>query len=176
MIYPKCWKSYYTPLYYFIYIPRPCSKFIMGPIIRLSISHSCPTTYMNLPLNSFLYVQLQVILLYWQHYECNSTTIKCIGSYFDKIDTLLAILVHSCITDINVVHFNWLTIPLPSKHTNGGDPIRLARYCSPKTLSISLLRSVGSLSWSSNFILMSRLNWSYLVNTAIIGTWKDPSF
>jgi len=36
----------------------------MGPVIRLSISHSHLTMHENLPFNGFLYVQLQIILLY----------------------------------------------------------------------------------------------------------------
>ena len=43
-------------------------------------------------------------------------------------------------------------------------------------LSISSSSSAVSRCWSSNFIMMSRLNWSYLVNTAITGTRKMSHF
>ena len=85
-------------------------------------------------------------------------------------------LVHSYATEISLLHIGWLTKPSLSKHTNGGDPWRLAKKCSLKILSISSLRSAGSRCWSSNFIMISRLNWSYLVNTAITGTRKIVSF
>jgi hypothetical protein len=138
----------------------------------LSSSHSRPTMHKSLPLNGLLYVQLQIILLYSQEDECDRATRKRIGGHFKQISTPLAILVHSYATVISIVHVGWLPKSSLSKCTNGGDPLRLAKKCSLKILSISSLRSAGSRCWSSNFILMSRLNWSYLVNTAITGTRK----
>jgi len=101
----------------------------MSPVIRLSISHSRPTMHMILPFNSFLYVQPQIILLYRQEYERNRAAIERLGSRFDKFRTSLALPVHSCTTEISVqvVHVDWLTILSPSKRTNGGDLLRLAR-------------------------------------------------
>ena len=87
-------------------------------------------------------------------------------------------LMHSYMTEISIAHIGWLTKSSLSKHTNGGGPsgLRLAKKCLLKIFSISSLRSARSQCWSSNFIVISRLNWSYFVNTAITGTRKMPHF
>jgi hypothetical protein len=58
----------------------------------------------NLPFNGLLYVQLQIILLYSQEYQCNRAARKGIGGHFEQISTPLATLVHSYATEINIVH------------------------------------------------------------------------
>jgi hypothetical protein len=142
----------------------------------LCFFHSRLTMHKNLPYDGLFYVQLQTILLNSEEYECNRAARKRIGGHFEQVSTSLAMLVHSYATEISIVHVGWLTKSSLSKRTNGGGPLRLAVKCSLKILSISSLRSAGSRCWSSNFIMMSRLNWSNLVNTAITGTRKMPHF
>jgi hypothetical protein len=114
-----------------------------------------------------------------EEHERNNITRELIGSFFNKLSTLSAGLVHVCGTEIRVAYAIWLTKLSLSKHTTGADPVSLARYCSSKILSISAVRHAGSVlvstPWSSNLKIVSRLNWSYFVNTAITGTAEIPS-
>ena len=78
------------------------------------------------PFNGLLYAKLKVIFLYSQEHKGNYTLTECIGSCFNKISTLLVMLVHSYRTEIKM-GVNWLKKPLLSKRTNGGGPLRLAK-------------------------------------------------
>ena len=49
------------------------------------------------------YAQLQIIPLNTQEHEGNGTARELIGGLFDKLITLLAVLVHSCGTEISIV-------------------------------------------------------------------------
>ena len=133
--------------------------------------------YKNLLFNCIIYAHFQVVLLHGHKHKSNHTTREWIGSQFNKIGTLLAILVHLCRTEISKISIRqWLKSSL-SKHINGGGPLSLSKYCCSKTLFTSLSVSVSgcqSSGSSSNLILMSCLNWSYFVNNAITGTWKIP--
>ena len=69
----------------------------------LSSPRSRITIHKNLPFNSVLYVQLQIILLYSQENERGAAR-KCLGSHVDKTRTTLARFVHSYRTEINVIY------------------------------------------------------------------------
>jgi hypothetical protein len=75
----------------------------MDPVTGLSSPHSRINIHENLPFNSVIYVQLQIILLYSQEDERGAAR-KCLGSHVDKICTTLARPVHSYETEINVIY------------------------------------------------------------------------
>jgi hypothetical protein len=58
----------------------------------------------NLPSNCLFYVQLQILLLDSQEHEGNDAARELIDSLFEKLSTLLVMLVHPCGTEINVSH------------------------------------------------------------------------
>ena len=151
----------------------PCN----GTMFTLFYSHH--KTDRGLLLNCLVYAQLHIVLLNSQEHQGNNTTREFIASLFNKLSALLARFVHSCGTGISIVHAGWFTKSSLSKHTAGADTGSLARYCSLKIFSTSALRSAASVlvsrPWSSNLKLVSRLSWSYLVNTAITGTREIPS-
>ena len=122
--------------------------------------------------NCLLYAKFQIILLNSKEHDGNNMAGELISSLFNKFSTMLALLVHPCGTEFSVEHTSWLRRLSLSKRTNGADSLSLARYSSLKILSTSVSRSIGSSFWSSNLNPISRLNWSYLVNTTITGTRK----
>jgi hypothetical protein len=126
----------------------------------------------SLPPNCLFNAQLQIFLLNSQQHDSNVATREFIGSLLNKLSTLLALLVHSCKTDLSIEHDSWPTKLSLSKRTNGADSPSLVKYSSLKILSTSASRSTGSSFSSGNLNPTSRLNWSYLVNTAITGTRK----
>jgi hypothetical protein len=75
----------------------------MGPVMGVRSSHYRPTVYTNLPFDGLVYVRLQIILLHSQKHESNDARER-IRSLFDKFSTPLAWLVHSCRTEISVMH------------------------------------------------------------------------
>jgi hypothetical protein len=117
----------------------------MGPVVGLCSPHSILIIRRNLPLNCLFYVQLQIVLLDSQEHEGNDAARELIDSLFEKLSTLLVMLVHPCGTEISVSHASLLTKFSLSKHTNGADLLRLVKYCSWKTLFISSSRSAGLL-------------------------------
>jgi len=80
----------------------------------------------NSPFNCLLYAKLKVITLYSYEHKGNYAPTKCIGSHFNKISTLLVVLVHSYRIETKM-GVNWLKRSSPAKQTNGGGPLRLAR-------------------------------------------------
>jgi hypothetical protein len=66
----------------------------MDPVMGRISSHSYPAIYQNLPFDSALNVQLQIILLYSQENERGGAG-KCLGSHVDKTRATFARLVHS---------------------------------------------------------------------------------
>jgi hypothetical protein len=138
-----------TSIHVFIILsvfPLPCSiaewalQWGHTRIILLSLLHR------NLPSNCLFYAQLQIILLNSQKNEGSGAAGEFIGSLLNKLSTPLALLVHLCETEISVAYSIWPKQSSLSKRTNGGDPLRWARNCSLKTLSISALRRAVSVS------------------------------
>jgi hypothetical protein len=68
------------------------------------LTHSTLIIRGNLPSNCLFYVQLQILLLDSQEHEGNDAARELIDSLFEKLSTLLVMLVHPCGTEINVSH------------------------------------------------------------------------
>ena len=88
--------------------------------------HGFRTTCGNPPFDGLPYAELEVIALYSHEHKGNYVPTECIGSHFDKISTLLTVLVHPYRTGIKM-SVNCLKKSLLSKRTNGGGPLRLAK-------------------------------------------------
>ena len=99
----------------------------MGPKIGLHVNRNL-TICGNLPFNGLLYAEFEVIALYSHEHQGNYAVTKCIGGRFNKIGTLLIMLVHSYKTEAKT-GVNCLKEALLSKRTNlnGGGPPRLAK-------------------------------------------------
>lgn len=59
-------------------------------------------TCKNTPSNSLVYTKLKVIPLYSHEHMGNNIPTECVGSNFNKINTLLVVLVHSYRTEIKI--------------------------------------------------------------------------
>ena len=102
--YPDWWKCQYAYLYHTLYTPTPFVNCRVGPVKGPWSSYSHPIIHGNLPFNSMLYVQLQIVLLYSQEHEVNNAARERIGCLFNKFTTLLVRFVHSCKTSMSIVH------------------------------------------------------------------------
>ena len=114
-----------TPLLRSLYFHPPFVEH-RGSYKSITYFHRYLTICRNLPFNSFLYAELQIIALYSYEHKGNCTPTECVGRHFDKFSTPLIMLVHFYRTRINV-GVNCLKKSLLSKRTNGGGSLRPPR-------------------------------------------------
>jgi len=75
----------------------------MGPMAAVHSSDFRPGTHTNVPSNSLLHAELQIVPLYCHKHQGNYVVTKFIGGYFDEISTS-ALSMHFWSTEINMVH------------------------------------------------------------------------